>query len=84
MLIFLLLKVLVVTDIKQDLGYCGSSSGHKAWRNVRFSFQFFCSLYEGKLYVEKRYFSFERVVGELQTVPVVILCEQYAPRFVSG
>ncbi|KAJ4717806.1 B-block binding subunit of TFIIIC [Melia azedarach] len=27
-------KVLVVTDIKQDLGYCGSSSGHKAWRNI--------------------------------------------------
>ncbi|KDO65044.1 hypothetical protein CISIN_1g000364mg [Citrus sinensis] len=27
-------KVLVVTDIKQNLGYCGSSSGHKAWRNI--------------------------------------------------
>ncbi|XP_022972207.1 uncharacterized protein LOC111470808 [Cucurbita maxima] len=27
-------KVLVVSDIKKDLGYTGSSSGHKAWREV--------------------------------------------------
>ncbi|KAM7264039.1 hypothetical protein ACFE04_001722 [Oxalis oulophora] len=27
-------KVLVVSDIKRDLGYVGSSSGHKAWRNI--------------------------------------------------
>ncbi|XP_038903737.1 uncharacterized protein LOC120090216 isoform X2 [Benincasa hispida] len=27
-------KVLVVSDIKKDLGYTGSSSGHRAWREV--------------------------------------------------
>lgn len=30
----LLLKVLVVSDIKKDLGYCGAPSGHKDWRKV--------------------------------------------------
>ncbi|KAL5757388.1 hypothetical protein ACOSP7_019999 [Xanthoceras sorbifolium] len=28
-------KVLVVSDLKQDLGYCGSSSRHRSWRNIR-------------------------------------------------
>ncbi|XP_021901086.1 uncharacterized protein LOC110817003 isoform X2 [Carica papaya] len=27
-------QVLVVSDIKQDLGYTGSRSGHKAWRSI--------------------------------------------------
>ncbi|XP_028763205.1 uncharacterized protein LOC114721542 isoform X2 [Neltuma alba] len=27
-------KVLVVSDIKRDLGYCGSPSKHKAWREI--------------------------------------------------
>lgn len=35
-LFFLLLKVLVVSDLKRDLGYCGSTSRHRSWRNVRF------------------------------------------------
>ena len=35
MLIFLLLKVLVILDIKQGLGYSGTKR-HKAWRNARF------------------------------------------------
>jgi hypothetical protein len=30
----LLLEVLVVSDIKKDLGYCGAPSGHKDWRKV--------------------------------------------------
>lgn len=34
MLIFVLLKVLVISDIKRDLGYT-RSRGHKDWRNVR-------------------------------------------------
>lgn len=29
-----LLKVLVISDIKKDLGYIGSSSGHREWRQV--------------------------------------------------
>jgi hypothetical protein len=33
----LLLKVLVVSDIKKDLGYCGAPSGHKDWRKVNFN-----------------------------------------------
>lgn len=33
----LLLKVLVVSDVKKDLGYCGSPSGHKDWRKVKFN-----------------------------------------------
>ncbi|KAK1577766.1 hypothetical protein Q3G72_024619 [Acer saccharum] len=28
-------KVLVVTDLKQDLGYCGSTLRHRSWRNIR-------------------------------------------------
>ena len=31
---FFLLKVLVVSEIKQDLGYERTSSGHKAWKKV--------------------------------------------------
>ncbi|KAG6733311.1 hypothetical protein I3842_01G220300 [Carya illinoinensis] len=27
-------KVLVVSDVKKDLGYCGSPSGHKDWRKI--------------------------------------------------
>lgn len=38
--LLLLLKVLVVSDIKKDLGYTGSSSGHKAWREVGFYLHF--------------------------------------------
>lgn len=34
--IFFLPKVLLVSDIKKDLGY-GLRSGHRAWRNVKFS-----------------------------------------------
>jgi hypothetical protein len=51
---FFLLKVLVVSEIKQDLGYERTSSGHKAWKKVNiyisfihsassFCFFFFCS-----------------------------------------
>lgn len=31
----LLLKVLVVSDIKKELGYIGSPAGHKEWRRVK-------------------------------------------------
>lgn len=31
----LLLKVLVVSDIKKELGYIGSPIGHKEWRRVK-------------------------------------------------
>lgn len=31
----LLLKVLVVSDIKKELGYIGSPVGHKEWRRVK-------------------------------------------------
>lgn len=34
----LLLKVLVVADIKKELGYVGSSAGHKEWRRVKLFF----------------------------------------------
>ncbi|KAE9605186.1 putative B-block binding subunit of TFIIIC, winged helix-turn-helix DNA-binding protein [Lupinus albus] len=27
-------KVLIVSDIKKELGYCGSRSGHRAWRGI--------------------------------------------------
>ncbi|KAJ6711681.1 hypothetical protein OIU79_008003 [Salix purpurea] len=33
MLIFLLLKLLVISDIKQGLGYRGTK-GHRTWRNI--------------------------------------------------
>ncbi|KAJ6715165.1 hypothetical protein OIU85_026646 [Salix viminalis] len=33
MLIFLLLKLLVISDIKQGLGYSGTK-GHGTWRNI--------------------------------------------------
>lgn len=37
----LVFKVLVVADIKKELGYNGSSAGHKEWRRVKL---LFCSL----------------------------------------
>ncbi|KAJ0006939.1 hypothetical protein Pint_29068 [Pistacia integerrima] len=45
-------KVLVVSDIKQGLGYFGPSK-HKAWRTVRFSLSFLLFLFGGK-YIRRR------------------------------
>lgn len=35
---FLVVQVLVVSDVKQDLGYLGSHSRHRAWRSVNIFF----------------------------------------------
>lgn len=37
----LVMQVLVVSDIKQDLGYMGSHSRHRAWRSVIYLFLVF-------------------------------------------
>ena len=36
----LVVQVLVVSDVKQDLGYLGSHSRHRAWRSVIYNFFF--------------------------------------------
>jgi len=42
---FLVVQVLVISDIKQDLGYTGSDIRHRAWRSVIYIFPVFLLFY---------------------------------------
>lgn len=86
MLIFLLLKVLVVSDIKQGLGYFGPSK-HKAWRAVRFSPSSPFISFWRKIHKEKFFWLLTFMCGVLMDLFIifnVILYGECGPRYVGG